>query len=521
MALVVSLIIFSLWLTANARRQLLHNYWWQVKEYRLDRFSIFLHTSEGHRRLQTYLIIPKLLILGFAFITSKVSFVYPIIISYEVLCLVLELLTKRLARPDLSIRGKNTLLTSIAFLVISTISYFLFQNLLTLLILDLLSYLIPSIAAAWTIIPYNKALKKELKQANKKLTKVNPFVIGITGSQGKSSTKHFLHDLLSSHHKTIKTPLSHNTHFAIIRSINQLLEKGTKFFLVEMGAYKKGEIKSLTKITPPKIAILTGISPQHLALFGSLENLIKTKYELISSLPKNAPAFINTSSDSTKKIIEMAKKDGVNVYTYALNKKADFSSKITKTTPHSTDFILKIGDKKYSFTTPITVNHLIENLTGALAVSLHLKTPYQKLKTAVANLKTPERAIHQRKLNDSITIIDDSYNSTTPGFEAAINELLKSKTKTIVITTGVLELGHEEYSVHKRLGGLLNQVDHVFLTNPHLAKPILEGLKDKNKLTVTTGENFLSKLKPLLVKENTILLEGRIPAKIKTDLETL
>ncbi|GAI48689.1 unnamed protein product, partial [marine sediment metagenome] len=121
----------------------------------------------------------------------------------------------------------------------------------------------------------------------------NLLVVGITGSYGKTSTKEFLATVLSKRFNVLKTKEHQNSEIGISRCILNELKPEHKVFIVEMGAYGKGGIKLLCDIAKPKIGILTGMNEQHLALFGSQENIIKTKYELIENLPSDGMAIFN------------------------------------------------------------------------------------------------------------------------------------------------------------------------------------------------------------------------------------
>jgi UDP-N-acetylmuramoyl-tripeptide--D-alanyl-D-alanine ligase len=124
------------------------------------------------------------------------------------------------------------------------------------------------------LIPVQGAINQTyLRRARKRLREVNPLVIGITGSYGKTSTKYLLEHLLASRHRVLKTPLSYNTLMGLCRVINDSLEADRELFIAEMGAYRRGDIKELCDFVRPTIGILTAIGPQHLERFKSIENV--------------------------------------------------------------------------------------------------------------------------------------------------------------------------------------------------------------------------------------------------------
>ncbi len=384
----------------------------------------------------------------------------------------------------------------------------------------MVSYIIPLISLAWTSVFYKKALKKEKEVAGKVLSHSKTKVIGITGSYGKTSTKNLIYQIISKHYKTVETPKSYNTIFGVIRTINSSIKKNTEFFICEMGAYKKNEIKQLTQIVPPDIAIITGISPQHLALFGSIENLIKTKYEIVESLKsKRSPVFINITNSSTKPILKLTKKEHRSVFTYSLNskKQADYSIKIISQKKLTTKIMFTTPQKKYFYTTNLQIIHFIENLTVALSVAHYLKIPNQKIKSVLKNIDLPSEAFHFKKLSPRLILIDDSYNSNPQGFIAAIKELRKLPPRfKMVVTSGIVELGREERVVHQKIGDQLKSADLILLTTPDFAKDLKIGLdKHQHKLKTVNYKNITSILNNNLKYPASILIEGRIPASIK------
>ena len=124
-----------------------------------------------------------------------------------------------------------------------------------------------------------------LLSARKRIKTFQPKVVGITGSYGKTSTKYILYQILSQKFNTLMTPDSYNTPMGICKVIRGELTAEHEIFIVEMGAYKRGDIRELCNLASPQIGILTAIGPQHLERFKNIENIAKTKYELIESLP--------------------------------------------------------------------------------------------------------------------------------------------------------------------------------------------------------------------------------------------
>ena len=111
-------------------------------------------------------------------------------------------------------------------------------------------------------------------------------VIGITGSYGKTSTKNFLHSLLSVKYNVLMTPESYNTTMGVVRTVRERLRPTHQVFIVEMGAKNPGDIREICDLVRPKYGMITSIGEQHLETFKTLDNIIKTKFELADAIPR-------------------------------------------------------------------------------------------------------------------------------------------------------------------------------------------------------------------------------------------
>jgi UDP-N-acetylmuramoyl-tripeptide--D-alanyl-D-alanine ligase len=279
----------------------------------------------------------------------------------------------------------------------------------------------------------------------------NLITIGITGSYGKTSTKNMLFSILSSHQPTIKTPKSYNTIFGISKTINlELLDK-TKYFICEMGAFVKGEIKTLCYQAPPRYAILTAIGSQHLERFKTLKNTTLAKFELIDAVnPRNA--LVNLDNPHIKNHL----KTSFNTYSFQDPKATFFVSKF-RLAPTGAKFSLVYKSKIYQFTTPLFGTANLENLVAAISMAFILKVPLQIIKQSVSKLTPSPSRLELKKIGNS-TVIDNSYSSNQEGFEKIISDLKNLPGKKALITPGIVELGGKTKTVHQDLGKKAAQV---------------------------------------------------------------
>ncbi len=138
--------------------------------------------------------------------------------------------------------------------------------------------------------PMEKAINKKYIGEAKKIIEGMPElkVIGITGSYGKTSVKFYVEKLLSVKYNVLATPENYNTTLGVVRAIRERLLPTHEVFVCEMGARNVGDISEICELVRPSIGVVTSIGPQHLESFKTIENVVKTKFELIDSLPRTA-----------------------------------------------------------------------------------------------------------------------------------------------------------------------------------------------------------------------------------------
>ena len=341
-------------------------------------------------------------------------------------------------------------------------------------------------------------------------------VIGITGSYGKTSSKNILNDILNIKYNSLPTPKNFNTPFGLMITINNYLDKFTDVFIAEMGACQSGDIKELCDLVHPKYGIITKIGVAHLATFGSRENIQKTKFELIESLPSDGVGILNGDDEWQRnyKIKNNCKIKWIGID----SDDVDVRAKNITLSPKGTEFdcYFKGDDKPYKFETKLLGYANVYNILAGIALGREFGMTIEQLQAGVSKVKAVEHRL-ELKINGDITIIDDAYNSNPTGAKMALDVLKMMPGKHIVVTPGMIELGDEEYQKNKEFGTqIAESADEVILVGAEKTKPILEGLKEKgydeNKIHVI---NDVLKAFPLIqtLKENEtyVLLENDLP----------
>lgn len=310
-------------------------------------------------------------------------------------------------------------------------------------------------------------------------------VIGITGSYGKTSTKHYLHHILSQEFETLMTPGSYNTTMGVIRTIREMMRPYTQIFIAEMGAKQPGDIKEICDLVNPEIGIITAVGEQHLETFGSVENVCRTKFELADSLPADGLAVINDGFTAARE----RNVDNVKCQRYyagndkITEEKANYKVSEVTYSPDGTHFTVD-GPEGYrkEFKTPLMGECNIANLLGAIAVSRHLGVPEQKIAYALSTMPQVEHRLSTKRTTGGLTIIDDAFNSNPQGSSMALDVLamLDIPGRRFIITPGMIELGSRQYEANKEFGAKISDcADVAIIVGQYNREAILEGIGDR------------------------------------------
>ena len=398
---------------------------------------------------------------------------------------------------------------TVIYLIFVILINFSFWFLLGVGILIIFAYFIPIIINTVNI-PLEKAIQNRFvrKAKNKLKEKKDMIIIGVTGSYGKTSTKYILSTILNQKYNVLKTPASFNTKMGIVRTINEYLKPTDQVFVCEMGADQVGEIKELCNLVHPDYGMITSIGPQHLETFGSLENIKRTKFELVDSLPETGVAFLNYDDENIKSM-----GTSKNKVTYGIKKENDYYATDIQINEFGSEFVIHTKSKEeIRVKTKILGEHNIVNIIGAVAISKELGLTNEQIQLGIKLIKPVEHRLEIKKHSNGTIIIDDAYNSNIKGAEVAVNVLGRFLgRKRILVTPGIVELGEKMYEYNKRFGKqAANNCDFAILVGKKQAEPINDGLLeagyDKNKIFI--AENFESAMKKMneLVDSNTVIL---------------
>ena len=328
---------------------------------------------------------------------------------------------------------------------------------------------------------------------------VKATVIGITGSNGKTTTKELIARILAEKYKTIATKGNLNNHIGVPLTLLSI-PADAEFAVVEMGANHVGEIAKLSEISRPDYGIITNIGRAHLEGFGDFEGVIQAKSELYHFLRRNnKKAFLNLDND----LLTWNSK-GIDNISYGENKDADFRGELKVVFP----FVgLRFYDKENEFdlNSNLTGKYNFENILAAAAIGTYFKVPPEKVKIAVENYK-PDNNRSQVIITGNNTLILDAYNANPTSMMAAISSFAESGYDNKIIVLGeMLELGKYSKEEHIRVAELVYQFsfERVYFVGKHYREKYLDNGKYYN-----TTQELLVDIERNPLKNKTVLIKG-------------
>ena len=325
-------------------------------------------------------------------------------------------------------------------------------------------------------IKVDDTLTAYLKLANYMRRKINPIVVGVTGSSGKTTTKEMIYSVLSEKFVTHKTFSNHNNEIGFCQTVLSMPEN-CEVLIVEMGMRGLGEIELITKYAEPDYAVITNAGSAHIGRLGSLDNIAKAKCEITKYLKT---ALIAHNNDRIKKFANF---DGEKVF-YSINdveildKKEGYSK-----------FLYK--DKEYELN--IEGDYNVENSLSAINLGYKLGMSYEEIKSGLSKYKPIEKRWEIQNVN-GYNIINDSYNANPESMKAAVSTFLDLYKNPVVVLGNMGELGEDEIDFHKQVGKYIAEkypkTDAKFITVGNLASQIGKELITKNLNVKTFDDNI-------------------------------
>jgi UDP-N-acetylmuramoyl-tripeptide--D-alanyl-D-alanine ligase len=288
-------------------------------------------------------------------------------------------------------------------------------------------------------------------------------IVGLTGSQGKTSTKDLIAQLLRGHGPTVAPKGSLNNEIGHPLTALQCDER-TRFLVSEMGARHLGDIRYLTGITPPRIAVVLNVGLSHLGEFGDQDTIAVAKGELVEALPEDGVAVLNADDP---RVTAMASKTPARILTFGESDEADVrATGITLDRHGRPAFTLQLGEEQQEVHLQLVGEHNVSNALAAAAVAHAVQLPPEQI---AAGLNTAQAESKWRmevtERTDGVTVINDAYNANPDSMRAALKALVAigrargPKTRTWAVLGEMRELGAASTREHDAVGRLAVRLD--------------------------------------------------------------
>jgi len=344
-----------------------------------------------------------------------------------------------------------------------------------------------------------------------------PFTICITGSNGKTTTKEMIVHLLSSNYNVLKSRGNYNNEIGVPLTLLDL-DVHHDVLVLEMAARKSGEIKELTGIVKPDIAIITNVCEAHIGLFKSRDNIASEKSEIISALKDKGTAILNRD-DMYYEYFNNRMSDHNYLLSYGFHQEAQLRAEnLRQEQDKGVHFDVVFEGKKYHIFLPLLGRFNAYNFLAAFAVGIKMHIPIEKMINQILDFGTPEMRMQYAYLKRGILLIQDCYNSNPTAAKEALKSVadIPGERFKVAVLGDMLELGDQAIEYHLEIGKKAAELsfDMVIGFGEH-AKWIIKGALgqgiDKEKaysFDRTEKDKIVNMLKKELPENSVIFLKG-------------
>ncbi|MDU0849348.1 MAG: UDP-N-acetylmuramoyl-tripeptide--D-alanyl-D-alanine ligase [Staphylococcus epidermidis] len=350
------------------------------------------------------------------------------------------------------------------------------------------------------------------------LNHVNPKVIAVTGSNGKTTTKDMIESVLSTEFKVKKTQGNYNNEIGMPLTLLEL-DEDTEISILEMGMSGFHQIELLSHIAQPDIAVITNIGESHMQDLGSREGIAKAKFEITTGLKTNGIFIFDGDEPLLKPHVNQVK--NAKLISIGLNSDSTYTCHMNDVKNEGIHFTI---NQKEHYHLPILGTHNMKNAAIAIAIGHELGLNETIIQNNIHNVQLTAMRMERHESSNNVTVINDAYNASPTSMKAAIDTLSVMKGRKILILADVLELGPNSQLMHKQVGEYLKDknIDVLYTFGKEASY-----IYDSGKVFVKEAKYFdnkdqliqtlISQVKP----EDKVLVKGSRGMKLEEVVDAL
>jgi UDP-N-acetylmuramoyl-tripeptide--D-alanyl-D-alanine ligase len=349
-------------------------------------------------------------------------------------------------------------------------------------------------------------------------------VVGVTGSNGKTSTKDMVYSVLSTVYKVQKTEGNYNNHFGLPLSILKT-DEDTEVLVLEMGMSSRGEIELLSKLAEPDAAIITNIGESHLQDLGSREEIAEAKLEITEGLKENGALIY--FGDELLLEERVLRYNQIKLIPFGQRHTNEYYPVFIKQEPGGTAFTSNKLSRPFFI--PVLGRHNVYNALAAIAVGQVFNVPWEDIIRGLSQLKITQMRSEIVSGKNGSTVINDAYNASPTSMKAAIGLLqdLEGYNRKYLVLGDMLELGDREEEFHQETGRTIDptKIDAVY-TYGERGKWIAQGaktqiLEEDRVSSFTNKEELIEKLNQVIEEKDVILVKASRGMRLEEVVEGL
>jgi UDP-N-acetylmuramoyl-tripeptide--D-alanyl-D-alanine ligase len=348
-------------------------------------------------------------------------------------------------------------------------------------------------------------------------------VVGVTGSVGKTTTKEMAAKLFAARGPVLKTEGNLNNQYGLPLTLLRLAqEPAATAAVLELGMSAPGELRALSAISEPDVAVITRVAPVHLEFFESVDAIAAAKAEILEGLRPGGAAVLNGDDPRLRRIGERI---GRRVVWFGRDRRFDVSAERWRGTGFGMRFEMRIAERAYDVALPLAGPHFVENFLAAAAAAHVLGVTGETIAEAATRMRPARHRGELRRLGEGVIVLDDSYNSSPAALEAAVLALsLVPGLRRVAVVGDMLELGPTGPALHREAGrALAGRVDVVVGIGP-LAAEIVAGARAAGAKTAahyTDSKLAAAAVASLVTPGDAVLVKGSRGMQLEQVMDAL